>query len=310
MSLIHFIDNNSTGIALIDDFESITFEKLYSSVKSLAHWIKNQNINSLAIELDNSIQWILFDLAAQEAGICFVPIPTYFSNRQKKSILKDLNIDAVITATCYSLCNGLETEIISCPPLGDFVREDITIFRLFKTKNQIYLTNVPKDTSKIIFSEGPTDSPKGICLTIADQLDVAASVLKRVDIESPTHMCLFPLTTPLENIAGVYALILAGGVVKLFSEERLGLSRGVISNLLIFLELIDKEQPHTLITVPKMIEAMKRVKKSGWLAPTALKFITVDDDNVSINITEEARLYQLPMYKEYHEIGGYDGYSS
>lgn len=310
MSLIHFIDNNYKGIALIDDFEHVTYEKLFTSVVAMASWIKYQNIKNLAIELDNSIQWILFDLAAQEAGICFVPIPTYFSKKQKMYILKDAKIDTVITTTFHSLCNGFKTEIISCPPLGDFVREDITIFRLFNPKEHANLTNVPNNTSKITFASGSTDSPKGIFLSIANQLDVAASVLKRVDFESPTHFCLLPLTTLIENIIGGYAPLLGGGVVKVFSEEKLGFSGGVTSNIFIFLELISNEQPNALITVPEMMQAMVDAKKSGWIAPTSLKFITVDDDNVSVNVIEEAKLYHLPIYQEYQKIGGYNAYSN
>ena len=73
--------------------------------------------------------------------------------------------------------------------------------------------SVPPGTRKITYTSGTTGNPKGVCLSAANQLNVARSLIEATGLTAPRHLCTLPLATLLENIAGVYAPLLAGGTV-------------------------------------------------------------------------------------------------
>jgi long-chain acyl-CoA synthetase len=65
-----------------DASQSLTTEMLVDGCKGLAGELDVRSIKVLALHGDNSTSWMVIDIACQLAGVCLIPIPTFFSTKQ------------------------------------------------------------------------------------------------------------------------------------------------------------------------------------------------------------------------------------
>ena len=79
MLLKHYLNGDDTDIALKHKGKSLTYLALKEAVAQLANWIINNNVSRIGIAFDNSFAWVVSDLACQQAQVCCVPIPLFFS---------------------------------------------------------------------------------------------------------------------------------------------------------------------------------------------------------------------------------------
>jgi long-chain acyl-CoA synthetase len=158
---------------------------------------------------------------------------------------------------------------------------------------------LPKGTQKITFTSGTTGAPKGVCLSAEQQVAVAASIASTIDVESPRHLCILPLSTLLENLAGVYAPLFRGGTVVVPSLADVGLNGSSQLDIPSLLECIGREQPNSLILVPEILSALAVAAECGWRPPSSLHFVAVGGGKVSAELLLRARRAGLPAFEGY-----------
>jgi acyl-CoA synthetase (AMP-forming)/AMP-acid ligase II len=66
-------------IALTGQTTQLTYAQLAAQIDELATWLSTQNIGRAGLWGENSIEWVVADLAAWKAGITLVPLPRFFS---------------------------------------------------------------------------------------------------------------------------------------------------------------------------------------------------------------------------------------
>lgn len=117
---------------------------------------------------------------------------------------------------------------------------------------------LPTGTGKITYTSGSTGAPKGVCLGNARLLRQAAALAEAVGIERPRHLSLLPLPVLLENVAGAYAALLAGGEVLLPDLARIGLGGSSSVEPRRLLAALGELQPQTLILIPELLQLLVR----------------------------------------------------
>ena len=173
------------------------------------------------------------------AGLVCVPLPSFFSAEQQRHVLDIAGIDCLI---------GASADGFAC------------------VENEIYRRAVVQPaelhpgTCKITFTSGTTGQPKGVCLDLDTQLAVARSlVAASASRNVERHLCILPLATLLENIAGVYAPLLAGARLELMPMAQIGLSGASGFDLMRFLQAMQAAQPNSLILLPQLLLALVSV---------------------------------------------------
>ena len=74
----------------------------------------------------------------------------------------------------------------------------------------------PVGTRKVTYTSGSTSNPKGVCLSGAALDAIAAAVADATRVlPIARHLCVLPLATLLENVAGLYAPLLRGATCVL-----------------------------------------------------------------------------------------------
>ena len=181
--------------------QCIDYRAMQARVAAQSDELRAHGVQVLGTQLDNGIDWAVADLAALHAGVLHVPLPLFFTAAQAEHALRASGADSVLD------------------------RRADGALRLRRRTAAPGIT--PHDgTAKITFTSGTTGTPKGVCLSAESMLAVAqglAEALAPCGIER--HLCALPLAVLLENIAGLYAPLLAGATVVVPPLARRGPQR-------------------------------------------------------------------------------------
>jgi long-chain acyl-CoA synthetase len=263
---------------------SMTYADLAVRVKSLSLWLKEQKAASVALHADNSIDWIVVDLACQMAQLIFTPIPLFFTQTQYDQLLFSVKPNIIFSQQKIKFGESVECEPVT-----------LSTYK-FVQDTQL---KAPKGTAKITYTSGSTGTPKGVCLSTKNQMAVANALVASIGLQNPRHLCLLPLATLLENIAGVYCPMLVSGTVVLASDAERGFEGSRLVNPHALLSCISKTQPNSLILVPELLQVLVMAIKNNWQPPASLKFIAVGGSRVSASLLADARSIGLPVYQGY-----------
>lgn len=277
---------------LSDGTRVISIEQLAKDVGHFSGILKKLAVRRLALYADNSIEWLIADLACQKLNICLLPLPEYFSDEQLEHTLNSSAIEYIFTDQANLLISRL-------PKLSLTKKLDYTTDLCFLENTETAKKPlVPESTQKITFTSGSTGQPKGVCLSLQQQLQQAATLAELIDIKNPVHLCLLPLSTLLENIAGIYSPLLAGGSIQIRSLTILGYRGSRLIEPEKLLKSITEIQPDTLIVTPQLLMFLVYSIKQGWPIPN-LKFIAVGGSKVAPELLAEARKLGIPAYEGY-----------
>ena len=282
----------------------VTCSTAISRLKSLVQFLLTENIETVAVFADNQPDWVLVDMACQQLEICCIPLPLFFSSEQIKHTLLAADVDMVLSDQ-YKRLFELS---ITCQPVTTNALQALQAFRILKADQQQpdsilssgqNVATKPVGTSKITFTSGSTGSPKGVCLSYSQQWEVARSLIVGTGIQHPRHLCVLPLATLLENIAGIYAPLLANGTILLEPMQALGFNGNSEFAIKQFLQTLDSTQADTLILLPQLLSALVCACEAGWQAPESLRYIAVGGGHVSTQLLKRAANCQLPVFEGY-----------
>lgn len=264
------------AIALSDAGGSCTYADLQYRVAELSSWLKKANVHCLAIEIDNSIDWVVADLAGMNAGISVVPVPGFFSASQREHVFEAAQVDCLVS--------------IEGDAVPGLVHAKVTLLH----------GKANPRASKITFTSGSSGTPKAVVLDHEANLEVALSIvhaLELVDVQQ--HVCILPLATLLENTAGVYAPLIKGITVHLAASTESGLSGSSSLNLEAFANCLQERQPESLILVPQLLVALSALVELGMVNADQMKLIAVGGGRVSEGLLRKAKSLGLPVYEGY-----------
>jgi len=282
---------SSDQIALTDETNALSYSELIHRVKDESQWLSGLNVKVVALHGQNSIDWVILDLACQEAGIVCVPLPTFFSVDQIEHCLLQAGVDLILSdQKNFDTCIDQGFNLSSLEGRSSF-----HAWRILNANHGEF----PSETQKITFTSGSTGSPKGVCLSAKHQWQVAQSLADVIEIRNPRHLCLLPLSTLLENIAGVYNPLLCGGCVVLVNDAERGLSGSSGLAMDMLLACIERVQPETMILIPQLLTVLVAACEQGWRPPTFLKFVAVGGAKVSPDLISIAHQYGIPVYQGY-----------
>lgn len=272
---------------------ALTYAELLERAEHMARALEARAIEVAALAADNGAAWLVADLAAQIAGTVIVPLPPYFSGEQIAHALGDSGADALLADPRFAARRDLDLgRTAPFPAVGG----ELVWARLRANP----IAALPPHTAKITYTSGTTGKPKGVCLSQASMDVVAASLRHAVEpLAIERHLCVLPLATLLENVAGVYAPWLACAEVVVPSAAETGLAGAAQFDPLALLHAIERYRPQSIILVPQLLATLVAALERGAPLPTGLKFIAVGGGRVSPALLAKAEGFGLPVYEGY-----------
>jgi long-chain acyl-CoA synthetase len=243
----------------------------------------------VAILADNSPEWIAIDLAAQELGIALVPLPSFFTNHQMTHALRAAGVQAIFCGQAgHAFALGFN-EVI--PFDGE-----LCLYESAQDAAPAALDGV----QKVTFTSGTTSDPKGVCLSTAQQWDVANAIAESLaGLGIQRHLNLLPLSVLLENVAGVYTALLSGAANICPPLAETGLFGASRFDPHACLSAIDRYEAESVILLPQMLLALAAVAVPGDPRLRTLKYVAVGGARTPVALIRAARAKGFPVYEGY-----------
>lgn len=281
------------AVALVDGRRTVTYGALPSLLGYELDWLRASGAERHALLADNGVPWALADLALHAGGMFAVPLPGSFTRAQMSHALDDAGVDAMLTddaAHAHGLLAGWRHD--GCSPVSG-------LHRFIRQPEPASRPVAPAGTAKVTYTSGSTSNPKGVCLAAATIEAVAASLAgATASLPIAKHLCLLPLATLLENIAGLYAPLLRGATCVLLPQSATGMSYGGL-DVGRLLATLTREQPHSLILVPELLQVLVTAAERGWSCPPSLQFAAVGGAKVTRGLLARADAVGIPVYEGY-----------
>ncbi len=271
----------------------ISYAELQLDIQRTAEELKAQNIQALALRVENSVNWAIIDLAAMAANIVVVPIPTFFSDAQVEHTLSESRVDALVgdwrdvSLSAQVESDSQQSEVTNVAGL--------TVLRLTVRER----TSYPAGTGKVTFTSGSTGKPKGVCLSNEHLCQVADSLAQSVGNLARSHLVLLPLSTLLENITGIYVPLLLGVTSTILPGTKTGLIGSSQFDATIFAKALTDINPDSLVLTPALLLALIHLVKQKPSLAHSLKFVAVGGARVSSQLINTAHALNIPAFEGY-----------
>lgn len=281
------------AIALQGSDTALSYYDLVEEISQLQAQFKQNQPRTLAIAMQNHPAWVMADLAAMASQIACVPLPLFFSDAQLLHAIQDAGADTLITDNPQRFSTLLGNAVINVST-QQIAGKTFTQFQL-NTPCKI----LAKNTAKITYTSGTTGNPKGVCLSNTAMLCVASSIKTAATLSpSDQHLCVLPLSTLLENVAGVYATLLAGATAHVLPAEVIGLSGSSLDAQSLISALM-QTQASTAIFIPELLNALVLALEAGATPLPHLRFLAVGGAHVSPALLLRAKKQNIPVFEGY-----------
>lgn len=289
-----FAQQHPKQIALVSDDVQMSFAELVAQVNDLAEWLVDANIGRAGLWGENSIAWVIADLAAWKAQITLVPLPRFFSAIQLHHIIEDSQLSCILVV-------GNAESIAPVANRSSTCVKNIYCDHLKESGTYLAINNI----CKVTFTSGTTGAPKGVCLTSDAIQNVTNALAERIyesptaDVELNRHFTLLPLSTLLENIAGVYVPLLMGKSIVVLEGASIGLLGSSELSMPTLLRRLHQYQPDSLIVLPQILMGFVGATTQGFPLPASLKFIAVGGARTSVQLLNQAHALGIPVQEGY-----------
>jgi len=236
----------------------------------------------VAVQLANGPAWVILDLALIRLGWPSLPLPGFFTPAQRDHALADAGATLLIEAAeAGGQIVVAGTPVAVTPRLNPAVA-------------------LPAGTAKITYTSGSTGQPKGVCLSQAQMEAVAGALVEAIGADyAGRHLPLLPLSILLENVAGLYTTLIAGGRYHVLPAAALGLDNPFRPDLATLAGAIAAEEATSLIVVPELLRALLMVMTFTGARFPKLNLVAVGGAKVSSQLLSQADALGLPVYEGY-----------
>ena len=277
------VETHPSRVALQGPYSAFTYAQMMQAVRALADQLNRRGVRRAGLCGDNSVAWILADLACLMADVVCVPVPVFFSKSQTSHLVERAGLDGLLSVEADTgsqhLGHGVWFRPLPVSAAGAWR---------------------PQQTAKITFTSGSTGTPKGVCLSVGQMTATTLALKERLaGVEPERHLCILPMATLLENIAGIYLPLLLGGTVMVAPLQNLGMTGSSGLNVDRLIEGINQSTPHSLILVPELAMTLVTAAEQGQLKNTSFRFLAVGGGRVSSELLERGRATGLPLYEGY-----------
>ncbi len=268
---------------------ALSYADLAKALDSAKTWLEAELANvprdaPVAIALDNGPAWVVLDLALIGLRRPCLPLPQFFNAEQRAHALADCGAAAILRAAQPGEATGVRlggTAVVAQP--------------LTAPSRQLHV-----GAAKITYTSGSTGRPKGVCLSLAQMENVAASVVTALGATyAGAHMPVLPLGVLLENVAGLYAVMLAGGAYFAPPLRALGYGQDFKPDIKQLADLVEAQAITSLIMPPELLRGLTQLLVATGRRLPSLRFVAVGGAKVAPQLVEAARDVGLPAHEGY-----------
>jgi long-subunit acyl-CoA synthetase (AMP-forming) len=291
-------ESTPEACALTGAQHTLTYQELAIAIEQVGAQLSAIPCKTIGLALDNSPLWAVLDLAGLASAKVIVPLPFFFSAEQIAHSIRDAGISCILTDQPDLYDRILTSSDIETSATYTHIisGQEITEIRLTNIPAKI----LPAGTVKVTYTSGTTGNPKGVCLGAESMYQVANSLLAATEGKpGDQHVSVLPLSTLLENLAGVYVPLLAGATCHLLPLATVGLSGSSGLDVQKMLGTLITARATTTILTPQLLHAQIAAMEAGHPKPEHLRFVAIGGASVSERLLQRASKLGLPVFEGY-----------
>lgn len=293
-AITHHANTQADKVAIASGQDSLTYSTLLTTLHQLASILPLDCLSkTVAIDLENHAAWAVLDLSLLPHKTVTLMVPRFFSNVQIQHALVEAGASAIITDRPGRYHKIFEEK---CAHKVDLTIAGQSLCLLsLETPEQ----TLPKGTAKITYTSGTTGTPKGVCLSNQSMMSVAKSYCKAAKLNAENrHLSVLPLSTLLENVAGLYANLFAGATTCLLPSNTVGFSssRFRVERLI---NILRATKANSAIIMPGMLAQLVSAYEAGVEPLKTLNFLAVGSASIAPELLKRAIRAGLPVYEGY-----------
>ena len=276
--------------AISDGITSLCYGDLPKILDHLGRQLRLHCARSrpVVLQLSNSASWALLDLALLREGFAAAPVPTFFTRAQLAHVAQQTGAGSILTEQIAPGASGSVISVldraIHCTPGAPNRCEP----------------PIPAGTAKISYTSGSTGTPKGVCLSLAGLETVAASIVTRLGSQyAGLHCAVLPLAVLLENVAGLYTTLIAGGHYHAPAPRSLGLSHPFQPDFTQLVNGLRDRHVTSVIMVPELLRGSIAALDGCAGQLPELEILAVGGATVSPHLLAQASSIGLPVIEGY-----------
>ncbi len=275
--------NRPNAPAITSHAASLTWHELASHVSRMAAFLTQHNVRRLAIVLENSIPWVIMDLACLQAGVVCVPLPPGISEEQQRILLNQCSVDARLSTIALE-----QWETVPCS-LG-----------VFQVRRVVAPASLPHDTAKIISPPGASVATSGLFLREKGMWYAAKTLEHQVShLGLRRHLVVLPLSMVPESLMGLWLPLLQGTEMVLLPADTVGFGPDGQFDTARFMTVLASWKPDSLTVTPALLPALTAIARAHSPVVAPLRFIMVGADRIPAALLAEARACGLPVNGRY-----------
>lgn len=278
------------ALALTGAGVHLTWPELQREIEIAAAWLQDRLRGlpagaPVAVALDNGPAWVVIDLALVSLERPSLPLPPFLTASQRNHALADAGA-----------CLLVRPPATTADPISVVVAGAVVAAEVLEGPER----GLHAGTAKITYTSGSTAAPKGVCLSQAQMEAVATSLVETIGAEyAGRHLAVLPLGVLLENVAGLYPTLLAGGEYHARGLADLGFANPFRPDISRLADALEAAAASSVILVPELLRGL-----IGFLAFTgrrlpSLKLVAVGGAKISPQLIAAARAVGLPAYEGY-----------
>ncbi|WP_431194932.1 amino acid adenylation domain-containing protein [Bacillus cereus] len=205
---------NPDSVALVYKDQQLTYKELNEKVNQLAFYLQKRNIgpeSMVGVYIERSLEMIVSILGIIKAGGAYVPLDPAYPTKRLEYILKDANIQVLLTQSHLTQWIPKEIDCI------DIKEHEMNISREKNINPTIEVK--PDNLAYVIYTSGSTGNPKGVLYEQKGLCNFINASIDFTKLNTGSKVVQFSSIAFDVSLYDIFATLVSGGTLYVCGQQ-------------------------------------------------------------------------------------------
>ncbi|MCW1242762.1 non-ribosomal peptide synthetase, partial [Bacillus pretiosus] len=263
------VEKTPDKVAAVFGENELTYKELNEKANSLARELRKKAVlpeTVVAVMLERSVEMIVGVLGVIKSGAAYMPIDPDYPKERVNYILKNSDVDLLITESKFIDNVDLDCKIINIDEESVFIND----------KSNLDIINTQEDLLYVLYTSGTTGKPKGVMVTQGNLVNMVYSWTSHYQLNEFDVNLLQMASISFDVFSGdLCRSLLTGGTMYICPND-------IKINMEELYRIIEENQISIFESTPSLISIFMDHVGERQLELSSLKLLILGSDSCSI----------------------------